>query len=125
VISYALWTDHYNRDPHVLGASIMLDRKPYSPYRVMPRGFEFPLQLGRLYQSSRIWVPLSLSPDEALRSTFGFLGLHMIARLKDGVSLSQAAQDADRVAHQSWRDFPASMSAIQIQGGRQTTARKP
>jgi len=27
---YALWTDHYNRDPHVLGASIMLDRKPYS-----------------------------------------------------------------------------------------------
>jgi predicted permease len=115
VISYALWTDHYNRDPHVLGASIMLDRKPYSLIGVMPRGFEFPLQLGRLYQA-QLWVPLSLSPDELSDQHSGFWGYHMIARLKDGVSLSQAAQDADRVAHQIMHDFPASMSAIQIQG---------
>src|SRR5258708_5156574 len=115
VISYALWTSHYNRDPHVLGASIMLDRKPYSLIGVMPRGFEFPLQLGRLYQA-QLWVPLSLSPDELSDQHSGFWGYHMIARLKDGVSLSQAAQDADRVAHQMMRDFPASMSAIQIQG---------
>ena len=115
VISYALWTNHYNRDPHVLGASIMLDRKPYSLIGVMPRGFEFPLQLGRLYQA-QLWVPLSLSPDELSDQHSGFWGYHMIARLKDGASLSQAAQDADRVAHQISRDFPASMSAIQIQG---------
>src|SRR5689334_1681163 len=51
VISYALWTNHYHRDPHVLGTSIMLDRKPYSLIGVMPRGFEFPLQLGRLDQA--------------------------------------------------------------------------
>jgi len=115
VISYALWIGHYNRDPHVLGASIMLDRKPYSLIGVMPRGFEFPLQLGRLYQA-QLWVPLSLSPDELSDQHSGFWGYHMIARLKDGASLSQAAQDADRVAHQISRDFPASMSAIQIQG---------
>ena len=115
VISYALWTDHYNRDPHVLGASIMLDRKPYSLIGVMPRGFEFPLQLGRLYQA-QLWVPLSLSPDELSDQHSGFWGYHMIARLKDGVSLSQAAQDADRVAQQIMRDLPASMSAIHIQG---------
>jgi putative ABC transport system permease protein len=115
VISYALWTDRYNRDPHVLGASIMLDRKPYSVIGVMPRGFEFPLQLGRLYQA-QLWVPLSLSPEELSDQHSGFWGYHMIARLKDEVSLPQAAQDADRVAHQIMRDFPASMSAIQIQG---------
>src|SRR6516165_9944456 len=40
----------------------------------------------------------------------------MIARLKDGVSLPQAVQDADRVAHEIMRGFPASMSAIHIQG---------
>src|SRR5260370_13034752 len=115
VISYAQWTDHYNRDPHVLGASIMLDRKPYSVIGVMPRGFEFPLQLGRLYQA-QLWVPLSLSPDEISDQHSGFWGYHMIARLKDGASLSQTAQDADPLAHQIMRDFPASMSAIQIQG---------
>src|SRR5216683_1138533 len=115
VISYALWTDRYHRDPHVLGISIMLDRKPYSVIGVMPRGFEFPLQLGRLYQA-QLWVPLSLSPDEISDQHSGFWGYQMMARLKDGVSLPQAAQDADRVAHQIMSDFPASMSAIQIQG---------
>src|SRR5258707_14948 len=115
VISSAMCTDHYNRDRHVLGASIMLDRKPYSLIGVMPRGFEFPLKLGRLYQA-QLWVPLSLNPDELSDQHSGFWGYRMIARLKDGVSLSEAAQDADRVAHQIMRDFPASMSAIQIQG---------
>ena len=115
VISYALWTSRYHRDPHVQGATIVLDRKPYSVIGVMPRGFEFPLQLGRLDQA-QLWVPLSLSLDELSEQHSGFWGYHMIARVKDGVSLPQAAQDADRVAHQIMADFPASMSAIHIQG---------
>jgi putative ABC transport system permease protein len=115
VISYALWTDRYHRDPHVLGNTIVLDRKPHSVIGVMPRGFEFPLQFGRLYQA-QLWVPLSLSSDELSDQHSGFWGYGMIARLKDEVSLRQAAQDADRVAHQIMSDFPASMSAIQIQG---------
>ena len=115
VISYALWTDRYHRDPRVLGISIVLDRKPYSVIGVMPRGFEFPLQLGSLDQA-QLWVPLSLSPDELSDQHAGFWGYRMIARLKDGVSLPQAVQDADRVAHEIMRDFPASMSAIHIQG---------
>lgn len=115
VISYALWTGRYHRDPHVLGTSIVLDRKPYSVIGVMPRGFEFPLQFGRLYQA-QLWVPLSLSADELSDQHSGFWGYQMIARLKLGISLSQAAQDADRVAHLIMRDFPASMSAIHIQG---------
>jgi len=115
VISYALWTSRYQRDPRVLGSTMILDRKPYSVIGVMPRAFEFPLQLGRLDQA-HVWVPLSLTPDELSDQHSGFWGYHMIARLKDGVILSQGAQDADRVAHQIMRDFPASMSAIQIQG---------
>ena len=115
VISYALWTNHYHRDPRVLGSTMILDRKPYSVIGVMPRDFEFPLELGRLDQA-QVWVPLSLTPDELSDQHSGFWGYHMIARLKDGVTLSQGAQDADRVAHQIMRDFPASMSAIQIQG---------
>ena len=115
VISYALWTNRYHRDPHILGSSIVLDRKPYSIIGVMPRGFEFPLQFGRLYQA-QLWVPLSLTPDELSDQHAGFWGYHMIARLKDGVTFGQAAQDADRVARQIMRDFPASMSAIHIQG---------
>src|SRR6266404_461238 len=115
VISYTLWSDRFHRDRYVLGSSIVLDRKPYSVIGVMPRSFEFPLGFGRLYRA-QLWVPLSLTPDELSDQHSGFWGYHMIARLKDGVSLPQAAQDADRVAQQIMRDLPASMSAIHIQG---------
>src|SRR5271163_1418963 len=113
VISYALWLNRYHRDPHVLGTSIVLDRRPYSIIGVMPRSFEFPLQAGHLDQT-QLWVPMSLTPDEL--SQPGVWGYNLVARLRGGITLSQAAQDADRVARQIMRGFPASMSAIHIQG---------
>jgi predicted permease len=115
VISYALWMNRFHSDPHVLGSSAVLDRKPYFIIGVMPRDFEFPLQFGALSQA-QVWVPLSLTPDELSDQHSGFWGYHMIARLNDGVTLQQAAEDADRVARQIMSDFPATMSAIHIQG---------
>ncbi|HKV26012.1 MAG TPA: ABC transporter permease [Candidatus Acidoferrum sp.] len=115
VISYAFWLNYFHRDSNVLGSSLVLDRKTYSIIGVMPRDFEFPLQPGRLGQS-QLWVPMELTPDELSELNTGFWGYHMIARLKDGTTLPQAAQDADRVAHQVMRDFPVNMSAIHIRG---------
>jgi putative ABC transport system permease protein len=115
VISYGLWLDRYHRDPRVVGNSITLDRKAYTIIGVMPRSFEFPLQTGRLNQA-QLWVPMSLTPDELSDQAAGFWGYGLVARLKDGVTITQAAQDADRVAKQIMRSFPASMSAIRIRG---------
>jgi putative ABC transport system permease protein len=81
----------------------------------MPSSFEFPPEAGHLDQA-QLWVPLSLTPDELSGQHAGFWGYHMIGRLKDGVTLPQAAQDADRVARQIMSSFPASMSAIHIRG---------
>jgi putative ABC transport system permease protein len=115
VISYGFWLSRYQRDPHVLGSSIVLDRKPYTIIGVMPRSFEFPLLAGRLGQA-QLWVPMSLTPDELSVERTGAWAYHIVARLKDGVTLPQAAQDADRVAQQIMREFPANMSAIRIRG---------
>ena len=115
VISYALWLERYQRDPHVLGRDIYLDRKAYTIVGVMPRSFEFPLRTGHLDQV-QLWVPLGLTPDELSEANAGSWGFALIARLKNGVDLTQAAQDADRVARQVMRDFPANMAAIRIQG---------
>ncbi len=115
VISYALWLTRYQRDPGILGSSITLDRRPYTIIGVMPRNFEFPLEDGRLDQV-QLWVPMSFTPEELAEEHAGFWGYQMVARLKEGVTLKQAAQDADRVAQQIMRDFPASQSAIHIRG---------
>jgi predicted permease len=115
VIGYALWMNRYHRDPHVLESSIVLDRRAYTIIGVMPRGFDFPLANGQLDQT-QLWVPMSLTPDELSQGHAGFWGYHIVARLKDGVTQPQAAQDADRVARQIMSGFPASMSAIHIRG---------
>ena len=115
VIGYALWTSRYHRDPRIAGASIQLNRKSYTIIGVMPRTFEFPLQAGRLNQA-QIWIPMSLTPEELSDDQAGRWGYQIVARLKPGVTLSQAAQDADRVAQRIMSSFPVNMSNIRIRG---------
>src|SRR6202023_751771 len=95
--------------------SIVLDRTAYSIIGVMPRSFVFPPTDGTL-DRVQIWVPMSLTPGELSEEHAGFWGYRLVARLKAGVTQEQAAQDADRVARQVMRDFPAHMAAIHIQG---------
>jgi predicted permease len=115
VISYALWLTRYHRDPGVLDTSIVLDRRPYTIIGVMPRSFDFPLADGQLDQT-QLWVPMSLTPGELSDENEGYWGYQMVGRVKDGVTLAQAAQDVDRVTRQVMRNFPARMAAIHIQG---------
>jgi len=115
VINYALWRKRYQSDPRVLGRSIVLDRKAYTIIGVMPRSFEFPLADGLLDQT-QLWVPMSFVPEELSDEHAGYWGYQMVARLKDSVTLAQAAQDVDRVAQQVKRNFPARLAAIHIHG---------
>ena len=115
VISYALWTNRFHRDPQVLGSPVTLDRRTYTVIGVMPRDFEFPVQAGHLEQA-QIWVPLSLLPEELADERAGHWGYQMVARLREGVTQQQAANDANRVAEQIMRNFPAQMSTIKIRG---------
>ena len=115
ILSYGLWAKGYQKDVHVLGRTIDLDRRAYSIIGVMPRSFAFPVQSGRL-NLAELWVPMSLTPDELSEQNAGRWGYNMIGRLADGVTAGQAAEDADRVARQVMHDFPASMSALHIRG---------
>ena len=119
VISYSLWLNRFHRDPGVVGQTIVLDRRPYSIIGVMPRSFEFPLVAGRLNQA-QVWVPLSLTAEELSDQNAGAWRYRMVARMKDGVTPRQAAEDVSRVSQQVMRDFPASMAAIRIRGDVQS-----
>jgi putative ABC transport system permease protein len=95
VISYALWRERFQGDPGVLGKTIDLDRRPYTIIGVMPRNFEFPLDAGRLSRRD-LWVPMSFTPiekdSEGQNYDYG-----LVARLRPGVSATQAQIDVDRV----------------------------
>ena len=111
VISYAMWRSRFSEDPKILGRKIELNRKTYEIIGVMPRGFEFPLIPGQMDQS-RLWVPLSPTPDEMKEAASWCCG--MVGRLAPGVTPAQAQQDAGRVARQITRNFPAFMRSQRI-----------
>jgi putative ABC transport system permease protein len=58
---------------------------------------------------------MSFSADE-LSPSAGLWGTHLVARLKDGVTVQQAADDANRIAQQVMRYFPPELAAIHIRG---------
>ena len=97
VISDRLWLNRFHRDPRVLGSSIELDRRNYTIIGVMPRDFDFPIDTGSLHPM-QLWVPLSLTAEDLSDRNAGNWGYHVVARLKPGVSLRQAEEDAERLS---------------------------
>ncbi|HEY1987192.1 MAG TPA: ABC transporter permease [Terracidiphilus sp.] len=115
VLSYGLWEKRYGRDPHVVGKDITLSRRNYTIVGVMPPGFEFPLAVGRL-DEVRVWVPMSLTADDLSDANVATWAYHLVARLKPGITLQQAGQDADRIGQEVMRGFPPSLAAVRIHG---------
>ncbi len=112
VISYGMWRSRFAGDTHILGRKILLDRKPYQIIGVMPRSFEFPLVPGQLNRS-QLWVPLSPTHDELTIGAASWC-CGTVGRLKPGVTAAQAQQDAEQVAQQIMRGYPAFMTSLHI-----------
>jgi predicted permease len=113
VLSHATWVSRFHSDPHILGQKILLDRKPYEVIGVMPRNFEFPLVAGQLNRAE-LWVPMSFRPDELLPVAAANWSYQMVGRLKPGWSAKQAQDDAERVAQEIMRNFPAMIANLHI-----------
>ncbi len=113
VLSYATWKTRFHGDSQVLNTKVLLDRKPYVVIGVMPRSFEFPLNAGQLNRTE-LWVPLSYTPQELTTGAAANWSYQMVGRLKPGISPSQAQSDAQRVAQDIMRNFPAMIASLRI-----------
>jgi predicted permease len=113
VLSYSMWRSRFHGDATILGSKILLDRKPYTVVGVMPRNFEFPLKPGHV-NHSELWVPLSLQPEEFTAGYAASWNFQMVGRLKPGITAEQAQSDAERVARETMRSYPAFMRSLRI-----------
>lgn len=113
VLSYATWQSRFQGNPQILGTKILLDRKPYLVIGVMPRNFEFPLEPGHLNRSE-LWIPMSFTPDELTSASQASWSYRMVGRLKRGLTAVQAKDDAERVAQETMRNYPAFMASLHI-----------
>jgi predicted permease len=89
ILSYQLWRGQFGADPSIIGKRTLVDGVPHTIIGVMPKSFSFPKL------KSQFWTPMVLQRDEdAAKGRY----LTVVARLKPGVSLSQARQDIASVA---------------------------
>jgi putative ABC transport system permease protein len=91
VISYDSWERRFFRDPSTIGRLIRVGRLPMTIIGVAPKGF-FGVAPG---MAPEITIPLAslsqINPDEPdPQRQYGRAWLHIMARLKSGLSLAQA-----------------------------------
>ena len=98
LISDDLWRHRYNADPAIVGRAIQVNSRPHTVIGVMPPQFKFP-------ENQNIWLPLA---QFAVSQQRGARGLQVFGRLRDGVTLEQARQEADAVAVNLAKTFPGT-----------------
>ena len=114
VISYSLWRERFQSDPGILGKTIDLDRHPYMIVGVMPRSFEFPLDAGRLSHRD-LWVPMSFTSAERNSEGENY-DYGLVARMKPGISTTQAQFDVDRVIAMIQPRYATISSGLHLRG---------
>jgi len=101
ILSHALWQRHFDSDPNIIGKKVSFNSEDFTVVGVMPKGFENPgksdLPPDFRYQSRpEVWTPLAINSMQVGR---GFRILSVIARLRPGVTLSEARTEMEAIAN--------------------------
>jgi predicted permease len=86
LVGEALWRRRFGAAPAVIGQQVSLDDESYTIIGVVPLSFRFP------DSETEIWTPLSYPPSSNLNTRDSYF-LDMVARLRPGVSLTQARSE--------------------------------
>jgi putative ABC transport system permease protein len=97
VIDHRLWSGTFAGNPHIIGASIVIDGEPHVVVGVMPSGFK---TIGK----SQLWIPWRMSPAEQAERRFHLAGV--MARLRPGRTASDAQQELAVLYRQLRTDHP-------------------
>ena len=106
ILSHPLWVERFNASPDVVGRTMFIDNEEYRIIGVMPRGFAFP-------DAPDVWISVeralgdtfrenAMSPDQ--QRTLGVL--QIVARIRYGVSRSEARADLTRIEHAIAQEQP-------------------
>jgi predicted permease len=110
VLSHSYWSRRFGASPSIVGREVRIDGHPFTVVGVAPEDFHGTFAL----LSSELYVPLELFQSQARLSNRDVLAVHVIARLKSGVSIDQARASMDTVASRLEGDHPATNAGRHI-----------
>jgi predicted permease len=106
LLGYEVWRDRYQGSSHVVGTAIRVNGTMHTVIGVMPESFAFPFR-------EVAWLPLTVDPL-ATRRGDGPAYL-VVARLKDGVPVSEANAQMASIASQLEAEFPETNKGVGAQ----------
>jgi putative ABC transport system permease protein len=98
-ISYDLWQRLFGGDPDIIGRPVNFETEKYCVIAVLPPGFDMPF-------AADVWVPLQMNIDSLPLEQRAQRGYDFVARLRDGISVSQADAELKRIASELEQEFP-------------------
>ena len=106
VLGYGLWQRRFGGDPAIVGQQVNLSGRPYTIVGVMPADFQA-LPVSLVDPQGQFYRPVAEPHDETQRSS---RHLRAIARLKPGVTLTEAQSEMSVIANRLTREHPESNS---------------
>jgi putative ABC transport system permease protein len=100
VLSDSMWRNRFGSDPNILGRTIQLSGVAHTIVGVMQAGFSYP-------DRAEVWRPLRIDPAKLDR---GPHYLHVVGRLKPGVTLAQAQADMSAIAARLAQQYPEKIA---------------
>jgi predicted permease len=102
VVSERYWRSRLGADPAIVGRPLQLSGRPFVIVGVATADFRIP------NDAVAIWIPLEVARQTAPSQwrMRGFRSFTVLARLKPGMSIQAARDDAARIASRWRRDFP-------------------
>lgn len=102
ILSHALWQSRFGGSLDAVGMRVQVDGVPHEVVGIMPEDFEFPTPWGGR-DTTQLWAPIVLPREDSNRSWHSFGG---IARLADGVTMTELGVELDALAGRLAEAFP-------------------
>ncbi len=100
VISHSMWSTHLGSDPQAVGRDLRLRGQIFKVIGVLPADFQDPFSP---LSPRDIYVPLVASQEEQVARNSHWL--QVIGRLRDGVTLQQAAAKVESISERAQREM--------------------
>ena len=104
IISDSLWRRRFGADPSTVGKSFVFDGKPYTIAAIAPTGFQLDGQVDVL-------TPLGQETEPRMQNRDAHM-LHVVARLRQGVTLAEARSEIALIAGRLAAQFPKSNGGV-------------
>ena len=106
ILSESLWRS-LGAGTNIIGSTVDLDKRSFTVVGVMPGAFRFPL-FPAVTEPPEIWIPAAQDPQFGpWRRQRDLHFLQVTARLKAGISMTQARAEMDAFAVRLAKEFPA------------------